>query len=224
MPVTDLPLSVLTGLDEKLIGNLNAVGRVHRFRRGELILQQGERSDHALLIRRGTAKISVLSAGGYETLLGIRGPGDVVGEAAAIVGPPRTATVRALVAVEALAVPADAFRAFLEEHPRVLFGLVGELILRLREADRRRGQYGSYGVPERLGLLLHELMQSHGRPGNGGTTIDLPLSQQDLAGAIGCSREAITKALRVLRETGAIRTARQRVTILRTDLLVRGEQ
>ena len=49
---------------------------------------------------------------------------------------------------------------------------------------------------------------------NGGTRVDLPLSQEELASWIGASREATVKALRTLREIGAITTGRRVVTIV----------
>lgn len=44
--------------------------------------------------------------------------------------------------------------------------------------------------------------------------ITLPISQEELAGWTGSSREAVAKALRTLRALGAIRTERRRITVL----------
>ena len=46
-------------------------------------------------------------------------------------------------------------------------------------------------------------------------TITLPLSQEELAGWTGSSREAVTKALRTLRELGWIETGRREISVTR---------
>lgn len=49
--------------------------------------------------------------------------------------------------------------------------------------------------------------------GSGGVQITLPLSQEELAGWIGASREAVSKALRTLRRQGWIQTGRRSVIV-----------
>jgi CRP-like cAMP-binding protein len=51
------------------------------------------------------------------------------------------------------------------------------------------------------------------REGGGSVAIRLPLSQSDLAAAVGATREAVAKALRLLREEGLVATAPKSITI-----------
>jgi CRP/FNR family cyclic AMP-dependent transcriptional regulator len=85
---------------------------------------------------------------------------------------------------------------------------------RLHESDRRRVEFGAYDVAARVARLLLELASRHGLPATGrtGTTISVPLAQHELAGATGASREAVSRALRQLRESGAIATGRRQIT------------
>jgi len=68
---------------------------------------------------------------------------------------------------------------------------------------------------------LVELSDAHGREGDDGVTITLPLSQEELAGWTGSSREAVTKALRTLRELGWIETGRRTISIRDREALRR---
>jgi CRP-like cAMP-binding protein len=76
-------------------------------------------------------------------------------------------------------------------------------------------------VASRVARLLLDLADRFGSPApdGSGTTITVALSQHDLAGATGSSREAVARALRRLRESGGIVTERRRITVLRPDLL-----
>ena len=64
-----------------------------------------------------------------------------------------------------------------------------------------------------MAARLVELAERFGEPTNGGVRVGLPLSQDELAGWTGASREAVSKALRSLRDRGLIETGRRRVVI-----------
>ena len=147
-------------------------------------------------------------------VLGIRTPGDLLGEVAAIDGKPHSATVGALDPLTAIAVGGDDFRAFLTESPNAALALLEMELGRLRDADRKRIEYGAYDSVGRVASRLLELAERFGRPSNGGVSISLPLSQQELAGWVGCSREAVSKALHSLRDRHLIQTQRRAITVL----------
>lgn len=196
-------------------------GRVVTFRPRETIFAEGDAPDHIVIILSGAVKITATTAGGREALLGLRGEGEIVGELAALYGSPRSASVRALDRVSARRIAASVFRQRLRDHPDALFAVLSAVIGRLREADRRRLEFAGSDVQERVALLLAELAQTHGVTGPGGAvTIELRLSQEELAAATGASREAVAKALRRLRSAGTVTTARQRIVVLKPDDLV----
>jgi len=200
---------------------LCASGQARRYRAGECVFGEGELSDHVCVIRRGKVKISCLSVDGYETVLAVRSAGEIVGELAALDGRPRSASVFAMEEVDGVLISGERFRAFLQTHPAAALALLRRVVGRLREADRRRVEFGAYDVAGRVARLLLDLAARYGFPaadGNG-TTITVPLAQHELAGATGASREAVARALRRLRTSGAIATERRRITVLRPDLL-----
>ena len=155
--------------------------------------------------------------------MGIRGPGDILGELSAIDGSPRIASAVTLEPSEMLVLPASSFQSFVEGRAGVASSLLRVLAERLRESDLNRTNFGSEDCATRVTLLLLDLVGRHGTfngNGNGnGNKIDLPLTQQDLADWVGESREAVTKALHALREAGVIETSRREITILDTAQL-----
>ncbi len=196
---------------------LAQLGRVRRFRKGAVLFGEGDRSDWVGYILKGSVKASTFGRDGTETVHNVLGPGDLLGDLAGIDGEPRSATATALDTVEASVVPADWFTAFLTAKPTAAVELLRSVTRRLRAADRRRAEFGSMDVVSRLAHLLLELQDRYA----GDSTIGISLTQEELAGWTGASREAVVKALRVLRERGLIETGRRQIRILDAEELRR---
>jgi CRP-like cAMP-binding protein len=186
-----------------------------------VVFHEGGGSDEIVVVLAGRVKVSTVTADGKEVVLAFRGPGDLLGELSAIDGEARSATVGALEAVEAAVVAANDFRAFLSAHPRVAILLLEMLARRLRDADRKRVEFGAHDTLGRVAARLVELAERYGEPVAGGVRITLPLSQEELAGWTGSSREAVGKALHALRGLGWVRTERRRITVLEMEPLRR---
>lgn len=200
---------------------LRRLGHRQELSRGDTLFHEGDSSEWVALILRGNVKVSSVADSGAETLLATRGPGDIVGEMSAIDGGSRSAEVSALSSVQFRHIPAPEFLRFVEEHPGATRALLRLLTSRLRDADRKRAEVRGLDVLRRVARRLLELSESHGRQEASGIVLDLPLSQQELAEWIGASREAVSKALRTLRERGAISTERRTLTVVDRGYLQR---
>ena len=154
---------------------------------------------------------------GYAAVLGIRGPGDLVGELAGLDGSPRSATVTALDPVLARSISGPEFHRFIGTHPGAGIALAELIASRLRAANQRRLEFAAFPVRRRLALILLDLERWYGVNALGDPDhrdIDLALSQLDLAGLVGSSLEAVAKAIRSFAREGIVRIRRRRVTIL----------
>lgn len=209
----------LSTLSPAELAALKQLGRPRRWRRGASLFTEGECSEWVVVLLTGRVKVCNFTDQGTETLLAIRGAGALLGELAAIDEQPRSASVIALEPVEALVVPAATFTEFLAIHPGAALRLLRLLCERLRDADRKRVEHGSLDTLGRLARRLVELAERFGEPCETGVRIRMSLSQQELAGWIGSSREAAAKALRTLRERGWIETRRREITVTNLDEL-----
>ncbi len=194
--------------------SLIAHGQRRRFPAGAVVFGEGDSSRRVFVMLSGKVKISSYTSNGREAVLAIRSSGDLVGELSAIDGLPHLATVTALEPLDVLVISNDDFRAFLEGTPGVALLLLEIELSKLRDADRKRVEFGAYDSVGRVASRLLELAERFGQPDPSGVRIDLRLSQQDLAGWVGASREAVIKALRLLRDRGSIETHRRVVTIV----------
>ena len=193
---------------------LLAQGRRIRLRAGTTGLIEGQVSGQVLILLEGHIRACVAGADGRVSLLAVRRPGDIVGELSALDGRPHSATVTAFEQVEALAISASSFRDFLKTHPDATLAVLELVTERLRDADRKRAEFGSMDAAGRLAARLVELADQHGQPSGSGVRIDLALSQEELASWVGASREAVSRGLRMFRERGWIATRRRGITVL----------
>jgi len=192
-----------------------------RFPRGATIMHEHEVRGRVLVIEGGHAKVTATTDDGKEVVLAFRGPGDLLGELSALGGEPRSATVRALEPLDAIALAAGDFDAFLEEHPRVALVILRVVISHLREADRQQFEFAAYQTLGRIARRLLELTERFGEPCEAGVRISLRISQEELAGWAGASREATSKALHDLRQMGLVETERRHLTVRDVEQLRR---
>jgi len=211
-------IGALTGEEEEA---LHSQGVARSFERGAAIFHQHGMPERVLVLTVGCVKLSRMSEDGKEVILAIRGPGDLVGEMSAIDGRPRSATATALDPVEAIAISADRFVHFLEQHPRVALVVTRMLGSRLREADMMRVELSARDSMSRVAARIVELSERFGDEVEAGVQIDLPISQEELAGWTGCSRDSVVKALQTMRGLGWIETGRRRITVLALEELRR---
>ena len=192
---------------------LEQLGSVRRYRRGDVLFHEGDDAGAVLVLLAGHVKAAMLNDG-REIILAFPGPGELLGELSAIDGRPRSGTVRAIDDVEALVIPGSAFRAFLEHRPRVAFVLLCSVIARLRTADRQRVDYAVNDVVVRVAGRLVELCDRFGCEEGTGVEIGLSITQDELAAWAGASREAVAKAMALLRTLGWVQTERRRILVL----------
>ena len=199
-------------------------GTFRRFTRGQALLHQGQVPDRVLLLRSGRVKVYSTTTTGKDVVLAVRGPGELVGELSALDDEPRSASIVALDPVEALVLsPAD-FRGFLAEHPAAALALLGMLSRRLRDADAKRMEYVAFNTMGRVALRIVEMAARFGEAKGDAIDLELPLSQEELAGWTGSSLESVGRALQTMRGLGWLETRRRQIRVLNLDAIRRAAE
>ncbi|WP_174856179.1 MULTISPECIES: Crp/Fnr family transcriptional regulator [Streptomyces] len=191
---------------------LRGQGASRAFRERTVMLRQGSAGTHLLALTDGLAKVVCREPGGAVTWLAFRGPGDLLGEVSVFNGAPRTAEVVALTPCTAVVLEAERFRRFVEQRGLVL-DLMRQAFSRLRESDTHRAELLTLPLVVRLAralLRLAELSAPEAEPDGVRLT---GLSQEEIAQAIGVTRNAVITGLQRLRESGAVETARRVIVI-----------
>jgi CRP/FNR family transcriptional regulator, cyclic AMP receptor protein len=183
-------------------------------RRAQLILRAGAAGDDVVVVLEGHVKLVAYGADRREVVLAIRGPGELIGEMAALAGQRRTATVIAVDDVQVGYLTADELRGFLVAHPDVALVLIRMLVRRLSEADRDRVDLATQDSVGMVAKRLVELATEHGKRVDEGTLIEFSLTQDELASWTGATRETVSRALRLMRRVGWIATDHRSITVL----------
>jgi CRP/FNR family transcriptional regulator, cyclic AMP receptor protein len=210
--------------DEGLLASaLRREGRVVQIRHGQALFVEGDRAERVFLLQRGWVIVSCVGAGGREVVLGVSGPGDVIGELSAFDEQPRSATAVAADDVEAVVAPAGALTRALD-NLGAAHELIAVLAVRMRDDTRKLVEFATLSTLGRIAWRLLELADRFGEPVPDGIALALPLSQDQLASWCGSSREAAVRSLRSLRTLGIISTGRHSVIIRDLDGLRRQAQ
>jgi len=205
-------LDLLSGPD---LVTLKAAAVTRVFQPGSALARQGESASYVIFIDSGWALETSFAGTGTETVLRVLGPGDIVGDYAALTGRSRESTVTCLRHIKGAVVTADRFTTLLERNPAISLALSRVLEQRLREADHRIRIQAAYSGGQRLAGLLLDLADRYGAavPGTG-VKLDFPLSQEQLASWAGVSRETVVRALTQWRRHGLVRTGRRKIDLL----------
>lgn len=191
--------------------HLLAGGVRRSFAADEVLIRQGDPADFLHVITSGWVRVSTVLPDGGELVYGLRGPGDVLGELAALHGWDRTASVRSLEPITVVQLTAAQFQACLRARPEIGIGVIKSLAMRLREAEQARVGTVSLDVSHRVARHLAVLMAERGG--------DITFTQEEIAKQLGASRRAVARAMAMLRERGVISTGRRRIVVNRPDVL-----
>lgn len=212
--------TLLARLGEPARKELLNMAPLREYDSGEALINQGDGTNHIFVLRSlrpsasACVKVTARLDNGAECLLGIRVSGDAVGELALIRNTRRSATVTTCSPIRAHTIRRDDFIAFLGRHEEAWPALTGMIADRLDWANERRLEFVGYPVPVRLARVLVALEDRHGFPVPNGHDVGVLLSQEEMGRLIGAGRDAIGKAVRLLKAENLI-DASYRTTVIR---------
>lgn len=201
---------VFSDMTPQDVEDLMAVAVVRSFPRHAIIINEGDDSDSVYFIISGLVKVFLADGDGNEVIMATLKPGEYFGEMALEEGF-RSASVMAIEAVSAAVVRMPDFRAYLRTHPDFVFSLLSKLIRRARLVTRNLKSLALLDVYGRLAQMLNDLAENV----DGKRMIVEPLTQQEMASRIGCSREMVSKILKDLTAGGYVEISRKTIEIKR---------
>jgi CRP/FNR family cyclic AMP-dependent transcriptional regulator len=208
------PAGFLARLGADEAAALLSLGRRRRYPARSPVFFEGDDAHEVLIIHSGQVKVTLTSLEGREVVLDVLGAGELLGELSAIDGAPRSAGAASLGAVELVAIDVDRFNQFVDEHHAVAVALLRSVAGRLRHTTRRQVEFGTVDALGRVCGRIVEMMDRYGRPDGARVEVAAPVSQSELGGWTGLSREAVVKALAALRALGWIATTGRTITVI----------
>lgn len=172
-----------------------------RFKRGDMIVEQGKKSNFLAILLTGRARVLTADDRGREVILATLNPGDYLGEMSLIDNQPHSATVRAEIQCDALILGRAEFARCLPENTSMAYAIMKGLVQRLRQADRT---IESLALMDVYGRVAHVLKETAREVSPGHWVIEGKVSRQDVAKMIGASREMVSRVIKDLEERGFI--------------------
>jgi CRP-like cAMP-binding protein len=187
----------------------------HRaLQRGDVLFTEGEEAEELFVVVEGRIAIANKSIDGRESMMALMEQGDLFGEMPLFDGLTRSAEARALEPSEVLAIPYQPVRDLYEKQPTLLWRVVALLAQRLRTTDEALADSVFLDVTGRTAKRLLELA-------GGQEEFALPITQEELAGMVGASRERVNKAIASFIRLGWIEQSDRRYRITNREQLER---
>ncbi|MFV0425508.1 MAG: Crp/Fnr family transcriptional regulator [Beutenbergiaceae bacterium] len=193
----------------------------HTYRRGEQVFAEGSAGDKLFVIGTGKVKLGHTAPDGREHLLGVLGPGEILGEVSLYDPGPRTATAVALAKTTLISLQhADLLRV-LDARPEISQHLLRSLAVRLRRTNAAMADLIFADVPGRVAKALLDLGRRFGQQTEAGMRVTHDLTQEELAQLVGATRETVNKSLAEFSNRGWLQLDGRSVVLLDIDRLRR---
>lgn len=193
--------------------------RLVHLARGDHLILGGSRPTTFWIVLDGYVKETRALEDGSVALCGFRGPGDLVGEVAALWRDPCPHDATALGAGTALAVPVADLHAAMTASPRLQTAVLSAVSSRATAAEWALARNDVGDISVRISLAILDLVDRWGRRVGSEVHVDVPLTQSELAEWVGTSRETTAKVLQRLRRAGVVATGRRHIAVRDLEVL-----
>ena len=181
-------VELLADLTDDEMARVAAAAVTARYLRGDLVFAEEDEPDRLCVVASGRIAIAKRSIDGRESMVALMERGDLFGEMSLFDGGSRSAKARALEPSELVELPYGPLRTVYEARPDLLWGVVRLLAARLRSTDAALADSVFLDVTGRTAKRLLELAGDQDE-------FALPITQEELAGMVGASRERVNKAI-----------------------------
>ena len=178
------------------------------FQAGQLIFARGDPGRDIYLVLDGRVRLSIMSADGRALAFSHASKGQVFGEIAALDGGLRTADATALSPVRAMVLSRASLLRLIKAKPMVAAAAIEFLCNKLRVTSEQLEEVALNPIEVRLArFLLHTLRMKHQLAAVAPVSVDIGMSQGELALLIGTSRQSVNAGLTTLERSGAVTRA-----------------
>jgi len=199
-------------LRPELQDDLRLLFKEHRYSPDQEVFQQGDPAEFVYLVADGQVKLTRVTQQGFESVLCVRRPGEYFCPVSVIDRGPQLGTAETMVDVVLLEADREQFNALCDDNPELLAMVQGNCISEVRKLMQRVEAFAFRNVRERLAMTILE--ESERQRGDGIPQDEIRITQQELAGLVGASRESISRTMTHFQKNGIVQTGRGRIRIL----------
>ncbi|MDJ1184023.1 global nitrogen regulator NtcA [Roseofilum casamattae] len=188
---------------------------VESFERGKTIFFPGDPAERVYFLLKGAVKLSRVYEAGEEITVALLRENSVFGVLSLITGhrSDRFYHAVAFTPVELLSLPIDRVQKAIKQNPDLSLVMLQGLSSRILQTEMMIETLAHRDMGSRLVSFLLILCRDFGVPSENGITIDLKLSHQAIAEAIGSTRVTVTRLLGDLRAEQMISIHKKKITV-----------
>ncbi len=214
-------IGIFSELTEDEIGKISAYVREQHVDKGVELFHQDEPGDAMYFILKGGVRIYLYSLAGRELTLAVLKSGQFFGEMSLLDGMPRSANAMTIEETDFIVLKRNDFLNVLHASPLIAIKILKDMSVRVREADAMIEDFALLNVYDRLIKYMEKLIKTDGRKEDYYTVIPHNIRRQDVASAIGTTRETVSRALSSWQRKGYIRLLPKKVIVYRDSMLRR---
>lgn len=198
----------------EVLSAISAQAQIRNLQRGDVLFNEGEVPDALFVVLSGRIAIAIGNKplDSRESMLALMETGDLFGELGMLDGGLRSAMARAIEPSSVLRIAYAPVLEQLRSTPNMLWGVTKLLATRLRVMDEVLADSVFLDVTGRTAKRLLELSA-------GKDEFVLPVTQEELAGMVGASRERVNKAIASFIRLGWLEQHDRQYKILLRDRL-----
>jgi len=205
------------GVSSEKIQLLATQATYKKFKPGEMVIGESDPIRSFYVVLSGQLKLYRSSVDGKEQTLQLLGPGDPFGLCTAFATDPFPASAMAIVESSVILIPGTVMEAMARQEPAILFNIIQILSQRLKDSMTLIESLALKEIPGRLASFLCHLLPKD--IADKKTSVELTISQRELAKILGATPEALSRALRKMANDGILSTAGRVITILNPKAL-----
>jgi|TARA_B100001540_G_scaffold192064_1_gene169280 CRP/FNR family cyclic AMP-dependent transcriptional regulator len=200
-------IDMFSELDDELLEPIVDQSKTLDLQRGDVLFQSGDDSSDLYIVTRGRIAIGNRSFDGRESLVALMESGDLFGEMPLFSNDGRSAEARALEESAVVVIPYQPVKDLYDENPSLLWRVVEMLVSRLKSTDIALADTMFLDVTGRTAKRLLEMAGESDE-------FQLPITQEELAGMIGASRERVNKSISSFIKLGWLSQSGEKYIIL----------
>jgi CRP/FNR family transcriptional regulator, nitrogen oxide reductase regulator len=209
--ISDLP--VFEGLSPEALDDILKSAHARHYPKGTAVFSQNEAAHSFFLLLHGRLRVTQVTPHGEQIVVRFVSPGDLFGVAMALGRADYPGTATAIVDSLALLWPSGTWPEMIAQHPALASNAMRVIGGRLQDAHQRLREISTEDVERRVAHAVLKLADDAGKKSPAGTTIDFPLSRQDIAEMTATTLHTVSRIVSAWEAAGVIESGRQRIAI-----------
>lgn len=214
-------IGIFSELSDDEVRQLSSSIKEQHVEKDTELFHQDDPGDAMYLIVKGGVRIYLYSPAGRELTLAVLRSGQFFGEMSLLDGQSRSANAMTIEDTDFIVLKRNDFLGVLQAYPAIAIKILKDMSIRVREADAMIEDFALLNVYDRLIKHIDRLIKAEGKKEDYYTVISGNIKRQDIANAVGTTRETVSRILSAWQKKGYIKLLPSKMIVYRDMILNR---